>query len=250
MSSFNKGDFHRTIFNIARARSPDIVEKEVNDFIGVPCFAISGVTFPPLRNYATPPKACLQINLSLFENLPYWEQKYGLRHECFHISIKENESKTLIRLRLKYDMSKIREFIVFQHEAAVDFKMIKNWQDDWIKIHVREKIVFIGNPSIAVLDIRKSRGRKEAMLFCIKNIVRYLLLQKLYDSISNNNKGLIKQNKKIGKKYLQSFSNALNVYSRNLPEPRNWFDEGDYFSEELYFQKIEKLLETLEESNA
>lgn len=164
----------------------------------------------------------------------------------FHISIKENESKTLIRLRSKYDISKIREFIIFQHEGAVDFKMIKKWQEDWIKIFVREKIRDGGDPSSAVLDIRKSKGRKEAMLFCIKNIARYLLVLKLCDSISNNNKSLIKQNKKIGKKYLQSFSNALNVYSRNFPEPRNWFDEGDYFSEELYFQKIEKLLETLE----
>lgn len=89
----NKYEVIKTIVFRSGNTSPDIVEKEVNDFMGVPCFAISEVTFPSLRNYAIPPKACLQIDLSLFENFPYWEQKYSVRHECFIYPLKKTSLK-------------------------------------------------------------------------------------------------------------------------------------------------------------
>ena len=49
----------------------------------------------------------------------------------------------------------------------------------------------------------------------------------------------------LAKKYLKSFAGALKVDSKSFPEPYHWFNDDDYLTQELYYQKIEKLLDLL-----
>ena len=239
----NKYTFIKIIVFRSDRTSSDELEKVVNDFLGK-CISLTGQFFP-IRTTANPPKACFEINISIFEKYENWKQAFEIKHECAHLLFKTDQPKTLNHLISKYGVEKITHFVRFQHEYVVHFFMIKKWQEDWLK----EPVGFnesMPNPSIAALGVRKSSGRKEAMFFCIQNIVHLMTLLKLYDIIPNDNKRLVIKKKLTAKKYLQSFSNALNVDSKNFPEPRNWFDAADFSTEEIHFQKIEKLLTILD----
>ncbi len=221
------------------------VKKEVEDFMGGTCVTLSDAF--SLKTTAKPPKACVQINLTVFDEYPSWKQAFALRHECGHMLLKGEEPKTLTQLISKYGIDKVKNFVRYIDEFEVHNLVITKWENDWLK----ESVGFgesMPVPSLLALDIRKAKGKEEAMLFCINNIVHLLTLLKLYDNISNNNKGLVKTKKQSAKRYLKSFSYALNVDSKNFPEPRYWFKEGEFFSQELYFQKIEKLLGILEKA--
>jgi hypothetical protein len=230
----------------AELTSIEVVNKEVSDFMGEKAISLTGEDFA-IRNTANPPKACLEINISMFEKFQDWKQRFAIRHELAHLSFNSKLSETLNRLISKYGLDKIRAFVRFQHEYIVHRLMIKRWEEDWLK----EPVGFnesMPNPALAALNIRKTRGRREAMLFCIQNITHLLTLLKLYNIVSNHNRQVSKAKKIRLKKYRLSFYNALNVDSKNFPDPVDWFNEEDFCSEELYFQKIEELLLILDKA--
>jgi len=224
----------------AELTSIGIVDKEVSDFMGEKVVSLTGKDFE-IRNTAKPPKACLEINVSRFEKFQDWKQQFAVRHELAHLSFSGKSSKTLERLILKYGIDKIRPFVRFQHEYVAHRLMIERWEEDWLK----EPVGFnesMPDPALAAFNIRKTRGQKEAMFFCVQNIVHLLTLLELYNIVSDHNRQLLKARKTRSKKYKLSFSNALNTASRKLPDPKDWFSVEDFCSEELYFQRVEKLL--------
>jgi hypothetical protein len=220
----------------------DKLEKEVNDFIGGSVISLNETS--ALRTTSAPPKACLQIELSTFETYPSWKQSFSLRHEFAHM-IKKEESKALSNLISEYGVDKMRSFVRYENEFGVHLLMIEKWQDDWLK----EPVGFndsLPNPALATLSIRKTKGKKEAMLFCVQNIVHLLTLIKLYDNVSDDKKGQVRVKKRMAKQYLQSFNGALKVDSKNFPESHCWFDKDDFLTQTLYYQKIGKLLALME----
>lgn len=222
-----------------------IVEKEVSDFIGGTPVSLRKDS-SGLRTTSAPPKAFLSVELKTFEAFPIWKKSLSLRHEFAHMLNKENP-KTLSTLLAKYGVSKIGDFVRFENEFGVHLLMIQKWQDDWLK----EPIGFkdsMPNPANTALAIRKTKGKKEAMLFCIKYIVHLSTFLKLYDKIADEKKGQVRAKKLRAKKYLQSFAGALRVDSKSFPEPYRWFDDDDFLTQEAYYQKIEKLLDLLEKA--
>ena len=216
------------------------VDKEVANFLGEKTVSLTGKAFP-IRSTANPPKACLEINVSDFEKFQDWKQRFAIRHELAHLLFNSKPPETLERLISKYGIDKIRPFVRFQHEYIVHRLMIQRWEEDWIK----EPIGFnetMPNPALVASNIRKAKGQKEAMLFCIQNIVHLLTILELYKIVSKRNKHLLKKKKAVLKKYRLLFINALNVDSKNFPNLKDWFSEEDFCSEENYFQRIEKLL--------
>ena len=218
----------------------DQSEKAVKDFIGGSWVSLTGKIFP-IRSTANPPKACLEINLSSFELYEDWKQAFAIRHECLHLLIKTETSITLKLLMAKYEVEKIKDYVRFQHEYVVHYNMIKKWPKDWLK----EPLGISPsnpNPAITAYNVRITNGRKAAMLFSIEKIVHILTILKLYESIPDELKQLLRSKKTTAKKCLQSFTNALRIDSKSFPQPSNWFEAEDFLNEEKYFQKIEKLL--------
>jgi hypothetical protein len=216
------------------------LDKAVKDFFGEDIINLAKSNFE-LRSTESPPKASIEFNADLFENFENWKKTFSIRHECCHLLFHEETSRTLEELIEKYGINYLKDIIHCQHEHPVHLHMIQKWASDWLK----EPLGYDGsllNPAIAVYEYRKNLGKKAAMQFAIQNSVRIMSVLELYENIPIQHRYLINHKKLAARKYLQSFYGALRVDSTSFPEPRTWLTAKDFLSEEVFFQKIQKLL--------
>jgi hypothetical protein len=151
-----------------------------------------------LRTVSAPPKACLQIELTTFKGFPNWKQSFSLRHEFGHMLYKEYP-KTLNDLIKNFGVDTIKDFGRYEDEFLVHLLMVQKWEDDWLKEPVGFNDSML-NPALIALNIRKRDGKKQSMLFCIKNIVHLFTLLEIYANITTEKKSQIEHKKKSARK--------------------------------------------------
>ena len=158
------------------------VQRAIDDFFGRKTITYWGNTFY-LRSCSIPPLGCLAINTSIFMKFDdFWQKDFSVRHECFHLLLREKQSNALTKLLEKYELDYLKHFVRFQHEYLVHLNMIRRWPQDSLK----EPVGYVDNlpdPAFECSEERKKWGKKAAMEFEVQNMVHLLSLLDRYGNI-------------------------------------------------------------------
>jgi hypothetical protein len=198
------------------------------------------------RNWANPPKALLEFNLSTFSSYEPWKQKLAIRHECCHLLNFEENPSIFMEFLKKYSQEYLNPLVKFKNEYCAHLCVIKRCPEDWLI----EPLGFpkrMQSPSVLYNKTRRDEGRKAALQFCIQNIIHILSVLFLYDGLPKHLKPKVKKKKKTACNYLNDFFRAMKKdLSASFPSPEEWLTPEDFLHSEAYFEKIQKILTLVE----
>jgi hypothetical protein len=194
-----------------------------------------------IRNWANPPKALIEINLSTFETYEQWKQKLAIRHECCHLLHYEKSPAIFNELLKGYSQNYLNDFVRYMNEYCAHLCVIQRYPNDWMI----EPLGFRKtkqSPSVFYNITKAKEGTKAALHSSIKNIVYILSVLYLYESLPPNLKSKVKKKKKVAKKYLADFFKTMKKdLPIDFPPPENWLTPEDFLSSGVYFEKVQKL---------
>lgn len=196
----------------------------------------------PIRNWAKPPKALIEINLSIFETYEQWKQKLAIRHECCHLLHFEETPAIFFELLKAYPQNYLNPFVRFRNEYCAHLCVTQRYVDDW----VLEPPGFpktMKSPSVLYNITKAKEGTKAAVQLSIANIVHILSVLYLYESLPANLKSKVKKKKKVATGRLADFFKAMRKdLPIDFPTPEKWLAPKDFLSDEAYFEKVHKIL--------
>lgn len=195
-----------------------------------------------LENWAKPPKACVEINLSIFETFEPWLQKMGVRHECCHLVHFEDADSIYKEYLKSYSPDCINLFFHYKFEYCAHLCIIRRHPEDWLRKPIRFSKT-MQSPSVLYNIKTKNEGKKIALQVCLQNIVHILTILYLYEQVPSSLKPRLKKYRKIALMRLEDFSRIIRrELPGGFPLPREWLSKDDFLSKETYFQKIQKML--------
>jgi len=199
-----------------------------------------------IRNWANPPKALLELNLSIFPSYEPWKQKLAIRHECCHLLNFEENPSIFMELLKKYSHEYLNPLVRSKNEYYAHLCVIKRWPKDWLI----EPLGFPKgkqSPSVLYNKTKRNEGKKAALQLCIQNIIHILSVLFLYDGLPKHLKPKVKKKKKAACNYLKDFFRAMKEdLSVSFPSPEEWLTPDDFLHGEVYFEKIQKILMLVE----
>jgi hypothetical protein len=195
-----------------------------------------------LRNWANPPRAIIELNLSVFSLYPEWKQKHSIRHECCHLLNFEITPAVVTELLETYRENYVNAFVRFKHEFCAHSCIIQRYPDDWLI----EPVGFprtMPSPKLLYSKTKAQMGTKAAAEVSIQNIVHLLSILYLYGTLPERLKSKVKKKRKMAIRYLGDFYQSVKKDMLvNLPSPEEWLFPKDFLSTEVYFDKIKRLL--------
>jgi len=230
------------------AASEDAIKKgffehQEKRIFGEPIIPLTGQT-QSLSSSGSPPEGCIKVNLDRFDSFPHWKQMLAIRHECCHLLRASLSSRTLGRLLKVYSFEYLRDIIRYRREFVAHICILKQYPSDWLREPVRIPKT-IGSPRTFYRKIKKENGVRAAVEVAISNSIKILSLIYIYEVLAENIVVPAELTKDLQryKSYLGSwwYQVSKDTDSR-IPVVSDVIRVEDFEDEEIFFQKVEGLL--------
>ena len=202
----------------------------------------------PAHSLSSGRKGCIDINVNILETYPEWKKAFVIRHECSHLVKRPDFSPTLQSLTFTYPREMLNKLVSYRRHLLVHKLMIDRWMEDWL----REPIRLPDQPGSprTIFRARRIRDVRDAIFYGITCSVQILFLTYLNEyllqksNLPNTEEERLRSDMKRYRGYLDSWWRCLQKeVDRKLLSPFEWFSREHFKNEEIFFSRVNELLD-------